>query len=177
VRLTRRRAGIRLPVVGSRSHQPDAPVLMLRLCCTPPWNAPALGAGLLTPPKHEPALGAGLPTPPLSTNALGAGLLTPPKRLTDRSPSFGVSLASTNTFETWVCDERGETCRSGKPVGSGVATVTGFAEEMGYGPCTHEPYPITGDPRRAPRGRRVTPTAMPTPPYRRKMCRDDPHCI
>jgi hypothetical protein len=32
---------------------------MLRLCCTPPWNVPALGAGL-TPPKHEPALGAGL---------------------------------------------------------------------------------------------------------------------
>jgi hypothetical protein len=43
--------------------------------------------------------------------ALGAGLLTPPKCLTDRSPSFGVSLASTNTSETWVCDERG------RPVG------------------------------------------------------------
>ena len=25
--------------------------------------------------------------------------------------------------------------------------MTGFAEEMGYGPCTREPYPITGDPR------------------------------
>jgi hypothetical protein len=41
------------------------------------------------------------------THALGAGLLTPPKCLTDRSPSFGVSSASTNTSETWVCDERG----------------------------------------------------------------------
>jgi YD repeat-containing protein len=47
--------------------------------------------------KHQPALGAGLPTPP--------------KCLTDRSPSFRASLASTNTSETWVCDERG------RPVG------------------------------------------------------------
>jgi hypothetical protein len=42
--------------------------------------------------------------------------------------------------------------------------VTGFAEEMGYGPCTHGPYPITGDPRPAPGGRRVTLTAMSTSP-------------
>ena len=33
--------------------------------------------------------------------------------------------------------------------GSGVATVTGFAGESRYGPCTHGPYPNTGDPRRA----------------------------
>jgi hypothetical protein len=32
---------------------------------------------------------------------------------------------------------------------SGVATVTGFAGESGYGPCTHGPYPNTGDPRTA----------------------------
>ena len=33
--------------------------------------------------------------------------------------------------------------------GSGVATVTGFAGESGYGPCPHGPYPNTGDPRPA----------------------------
>src|ERR1700722_2182591 len=33
--------------------------------------------------------------------------------------------------------------------GSGVATVTGFAGESRYGPCTHGPYPNTGDPRPA----------------------------
>ena len=32
---------------------------------------------------------------------------------------------------------------------SGVATVTGFAGESRYGPCTHGPYPNTGDPRPA----------------------------
>jgi hypothetical protein len=31
--------------------------------------------------------------------------------------------------------------------GSGVATVTGFADEVGYGSCTHGPSPITGVPR------------------------------
>jgi hypothetical protein len=37
---------------------------------------------------------------------------------------------------------------SGDSPGARVATVTGFAGVLGYGSCTHEPYPNTGDPRR-----------------------------
>jgi hypothetical protein len=49
------------------------------------------------------------PDPALSTTPRWARVsLTPPKCLTVRSPSSGVSLASTNTSETWVCDERGK---------------------------------------------------------------------
>jgi hypothetical protein len=65
---------------GESAGDPRLRVLMLRICCTPPWNGPALGAGLC--------------------------LTTPSKCLTARSPSFGVSLASKNTSETWVCDQR-----------------------------------------------------------------------
>jgi hypothetical protein len=42
----------------------------------------------------------------------------------------------------WAC--RPAVWRTGEV---GFATVTGFTGEMGYCPYTHEPYPITGDPR------------------------------
>jgi hypothetical protein len=61
-------------------------------------------------PAPNPALGAGLTTPPQIPR--WARVSRPrPKSLTDRSPSFGVSLANTNTFEAGVCGERG------RPVG------------------------------------------------------------
>ena len=40
---------------------------------------------------------------------------------------------------------RGSCGETGAPVESGVATVTGFAGDMGKASCTHEHYPITGD--------------------------------
>jgi hypothetical protein len=49
---------------------------------------------------------------------------------------------------------------SGTPAGSGVATVTGFAGESGYGPCTHGPYPNTGDPRRTESSKKAWPTEL-----------------
>jgi hypothetical protein len=90
------------------------------------------------------------PDPAQARTRAGRGLLTPPKCLTDRSPSFGVSLASTNTSETWGCNDRG------RPVGR--------AKAGGVGRPAPSAARSPRDPRRAPRDRRVTPKAIPTQP-------------
>jgi hypothetical protein len=81
----------------------------------PPVAARTNGPRTETPTSVAACCRKGQPTatpdPAQARTRAGRGLLTPPKCLTDRSPSFGVSLASTNTSETWGCNDRG------RPVG------------------------------------------------------------
>jgi hypothetical protein len=109
------------------------------------------------------ALGAGLTTPPGRLRA-GRGSHDPaPKSMTDRSPSFGISLASTNTFEAGVCGKRGRPVgripRRGRetraerwvaPPPGGVGREPRTARSFGAG---------SGDPRRTElrRGRETAP--------------------
>jgi hypothetical protein len=70
----------------------------------------ALGAGLTTPTQGS-ALGAGLSRPRPKAPRWARVSRPRPKSMTDKSPSFGISLARTITFEAGVCGERG------RPVG------------------------------------------------------------
>ena len=77
--------------------------------------------------------------------ALRVGLLTPPRWLTDRSPSFGASLAKTNISETWVCDERG------RPVGRASRGRETRAERLAPSACSMPPTARPTSPRAIPR--------------------------
>jgi hypothetical protein len=131
-----RASGGRQPPVFESGRSPDRGLTSSALGAgfTAPTQCSALGAGLTTQtqiprwarvsrprPKSRAGRGSHDPDP---NRALGPGLTNPhpiprwarvsrprPKSLTDRSPSFGVNLASTNTFEAGVCGERG------RPVG------------------------------------------------------------
>ena len=83
-----------------------------------------------------------------------------PARVADRrSPSFGVCTDSTNSFIKPGPQMGAGDLSVGRSGGVGVATVAGFAGESGYGPCTHGPYPNTGDPRqRGPAQQRGSPS-------------------
>jgi hypothetical protein len=73
-----------------------------------------------------------------------------------RRPRFQRCSCLLSLLQTKETDRSSIWAGSGDPrparvlwAGSGVATVTGFAGESGYGQCTHGPYPNTGDPRLA----------------------------
>jgi hypothetical protein len=124
-------------------------------------DASALGA-VSRPRPDASALGAGLTTPPGRLRA-GRGCHDPaPKSMTDRSPSFGISLASTSTFEAGVCGIRGRPVGRVPRRGRETRAERWVAPPRGVGrePRTARSFGAgSGDPRRTElrRGRETAP--------------------